>query len=139
MAVRMGKPLDPMNHANNKARFREFLQRSVKDWTAEEKEVMFETLRFAHEAAAKVNPAIIPSRWMFIKTDGSDESGAAYTRGPCIVIPQELVTRLLETHEASELVRTVLHETFHLQKAGLDRPRKPAFPAQDHQSRCPGI
>jgi len=114
LSVRMGAALNPKEFEKNKDRFAQFLKSNVCDWTSAEEKAFLEVLKEAHDAAVSITPDLIPQKWVFIKTTGSEEGGAFYTRGSSVVVPQESLTHLLETSQSDALVREMIHESFHL-------------------------
>lgn len=114
MSVRMGTALDPRDYEKNKDRFTQFLKSNVRDWTPKEQKSFLEILKEAHRAASAIAPELIPKKWIFIKTTGAEEGGAFYTRGSAIVVPQENLNNLLTHERPGDLVRDMIHESFHL-------------------------
>lgn len=104
--LRLGRKLESTNLEREQARFKDFVRSCVLDWTPQERESLLSTLKSAHAKCASVVPSLIPKQWRFIKTNGK-EGGAPYTRGLCLVFPQEAL-------DAEVGEKTLIHETFHV-------------------------
>lgn len=88
--------------------FLEFVASATLEWRGEES-------RAVSAAYAEIRPALaqlalpLPSRIYLVKTTGTEEGNAAYTRANAIVLP----TRMLDSSER-ELRRILAHELFHI-------------------------
>lgn len=51
-------------------RFKGFVRRSVRDWTARERQAMSEVLRFVHKQCGEAYASLIPRKWRFMKKRG---------------------------------------------------------------------
>lgn len=107
MAIRRGRDLETQDRTREQHRFKAFVRQCVADWTREEKDALLPVFRAVHAKCKPVVPDLIPKQWRFIKTDGREEGGAAYTRGGAIVFSARRLAQ-----GVSE--RLVLHETFHV-------------------------
>lgn len=87
----------------------EFIQTHVMDWNEEDTEKLTAAIQSAKEkmAAYKIP---FPKKILLIKTDGKDEGGAAYCRGPAIILPRNMV----ETMKVRPLEGLLTHELFHV-------------------------
>ena len=107
MAVRRGRALETRDLVTEQRGFKTFVRTCVLNWTRAEKDALLPVLRAVHTKCKPVVPDLIPRQWRFIKTDGREEGGAAYTRGDAIVLPARRLARGVAT-------RSVVHETFHV-------------------------
>ena len=103
--LRVGRKLESTDLTQEQAGFREFVRRTVREWTPDDRKTLLPLLESIHAKCASVLPSLIPKKWRFIKTAGDE--GAPHTRGPCIVLPQSFVA-------AGPTERTLIHETFHV-------------------------
>jgi len=100
--MKTGKPVSPEE-------FLKFVRQNVLAWTDSERATV-------EAAIAKVRPAVeafpltLPKRISFIKTTGSEEGKAFYTRGTAIVFPEAE----LKLRKAAALEKVIAHETFHI-------------------------
>lgn len=90
------------------AEFLEFVGRAAKPWTPEETNRLTEVLQSLQRRLAPWNLQL-PSRLLLIKTSGTEEGNANYTRSNAIVI----VERELQSN-SSGLEDLIAHELFHV-------------------------
>jgi hypothetical protein len=81
---------------------------SVVEWSAEEKDRLTKMLTAMQERGRRYARAL-PTRVLLIKTNGSDESGAAYTRADAVVLPQGRLGA-----DDAEVEKLLWHEFFHV-------------------------
>ncbi|MDH4128744.1 MAG: hypothetical protein OEV44_08335 [Spirochaetota bacterium] len=115
MSIRMGIQLDPSKLNESRSRFKEFVQDSVMDWTLEEKKALLRVLNLCYYICNSAVPGFIPTKWRFIKTSGKEDSGFFYTRGDCIIVPQNELDKLLKDKKyIKTFIEVIIHETFHV-------------------------
>lgn len=81
---------------------------SVVEWSAEEKTRLTKMLAAMQDRGRRYARAL-PPRVLLIKTNGSDESGAAYTRADAVVLPQGRLGA-----DDAEVEKLLWHEFFHV-------------------------
>ncbi len=74
-----------------------------------------------------------PETILFIKSNGSEEGGAAYTRGSAIVLPESELAK-----NSAELERIVCHELFHIWSRSHPQTREQLYQMIGFSS-CPEI
>lgn len=86
----------------------EFVGMNVLPWSDEEKRVIASALE---GIPAKLEPFSLPlpEKVYLVKTTGSEEGGAAYTRGNAIIFPKANLTAPVPS-----LQQTICHELFHI-------------------------
>ncbi len=88
--------------------FAAFAASHVRSWRADEIEKLTPLVA---QLRQKLQPwkLPLPERVLLVKTSGREESGAAYCRGPAIVLPEAMVAA-----PKSALERVLPHEVFHI-------------------------
>ncbi|WP_432664071.1 hypothetical protein R9X47_26515 [Wukongibacter baidiensis] len=88
---------------------REFYKDAVLAWNDSEKQKISSAIEDIDKRIAdlKLN---LPEEIGFIKTNGTEEGGAAYTRGVCIVLPEDYVAKTSD----DRLRNLIIHELFHV-------------------------
>jgi hypothetical protein len=104
-------------------RYLEFVARSVRAWTPAEQQRIAAALESIRARLLRYGRAI-PAHVDLVKTDGSEEGGAAYTRGRTVVFPQGIVDGSTE-----ELADTLAHELFHVLSRNDAKLREQAYAA----------
>ena len=94
--------------AVSEAELLDFIGKNVVDWTKEEMETVQAAIQ-AIQALLGELPLSLPRTVQFIKTTGTEEGNAAYTRGTAIVLPK---SELAKTPK--ELQKLICHELFHI-------------------------
>lgn len=110
LEVRLGEPLPGVPREVALRRLKRQYQQAVAGWTADEQSRVTEACRAIWAKAAALCPEFVPPTWRFVKTDGTEEAGAAYTRGQTIVLSQQR----LQPTQSADLRRLVAHETCHV-------------------------
>lgn len=87
--------------------FLNFAGRSALAWTEAERKRLT-IICHVLNSRLRAMPIPLPSRVLFIKTNGQEEGGSAYTRGTAIIIGQGQLAM------ADDLERMVCHELFHV-------------------------
>lgn len=106
MALRLGRDLNSNDVEAERARFKKFVARNVREWTRAEKETLLTAVKSAHGMCGDLLPELLPDAWRFIKTSGKAE-GAPHTRGSAIVLPASHLAKGVSEH-------LLIHELFHL-------------------------
>jgi len=88
--------------------YRAFAARAVLPWTAAERARIGEAIE-GLAARFEALAAPFPERVLLVKTSGDEESGAAYTRGTAVMLPQSVLRSPPES-----LRRLLCHELFHV-------------------------
>jgi hypothetical protein len=112
--LRLREPLGETPAEQRIAMVKKLCRDAVRDWTEDEMRSMIAVCREVHRGAAATSPGWIPARWRFVKTDGTEESGAAYTRDDVIILPQSKLSTSDEPNARYGLAFLVAHETFHV-------------------------
>ncbi len=96
------------NRTVSQAELLAFISQHVQPWRSEEIARVSGRLE---ALAKKLEPwkLRLPAVVLLVKTDGAEEGGAAYCRGPVIVLPQQMVDGPLD-----KLDRVLPHEVFHV-------------------------
>ena len=89
-----------------------FVRRQSLDWTAGEMARVRAVLTSAGEKLAALRP-FANTKFVFVKTSGLEEGGAAYTRGAAVFLPRAVLEK-----PGPELEKLVLHEMFHVVSRG---------------------
>lgn len=87
----------------------EFVKKHIATWSDDQ----LEKTKVAIESAAKKMEKFkipFPEKVLFVTTDGKEEGGAAYCRGPAVILPQNM----LKSMSARNLERLIIHELFHV-------------------------
>lgn len=87
----------------------EFAKKHVVEWTDKQKETATQAIQSASAKLASLQIPF-PKKVLLVTTDGKEEGGAAYCRGPAVVLPQNM----LKNMSAKSLERLLLHELFHV-------------------------
>ena len=124
MSLRLDEDVMELPREEALAKYRAFLQENVTDWKPIELAKLRIALPQIAREARKLTPNLLPKKWRFIRTTGREESGAPYTRGDCIVLPEMLVASLvtqdqgtfekLVVRDLAKLGRLLIHEMFHI-------------------------
>lgn len=88
--------------------FLQFVGRQVIDWTKEEIQTMQAAIEAIHPLLRDL-PLSLPQTVQFIKTTGTEEGNAAYTRATAIVLPKSELGKNKE-----DLKKLICHELFHI-------------------------
>ena len=96
------------NRTVSEAELLAFMSQHVQPWRPEEIARLTTRLSIL---AKKLEPwnLKLPAVVLLVKTDGGEESGAAYCRGPVVVLPQNMIDGSTETID-----RVLPHEIFHV-------------------------
>lgn len=89
-----------------------FVRRQSLDWTAGEIARVSTVLTSAGRKLAAFRP-FVDTKFVFVKTSGLEEGGAAYTRGAAVFLPGAVLGK-----PDHELETIVLHEMFHVVTRG---------------------
>lgn len=81
---------------------------NVTEWPAEDAAAVLKAFETVRERLGEI-VLPLPETVSVVRTTGKEESGAAYCRGPAIVLPENLIHQ-----SASGLERLVAHELFHV-------------------------
>lgn len=114
LEARLGRPIDGISREEAVQLLRERFQNACVEWTREEIATLVESCRRVWGRARELCPGFIPAEWKFIKTDGSEEGGAAYTRADAVVLPVSKLGWILGGRNPARLDRLVAHETCHV-------------------------
>jgi hypothetical protein len=106
MALRLGRDLKSEDVEAERARFKKFVARNVREWTPAEKKKLLAAVKSAHGMCEESLPELLPDAWRFIKTSG-DAEGAPHTRGSAVVLPAGQLASGVSEH-------MLIHELFHL-------------------------
>ncbi len=87
--------------------FLHFVGQSVLEWTVQERKRLATILTVINARLRDV-PLSLPARVVLIKTNGSEEWNAAYSRGTAIVLSQHAFA------QTADLERLICHELFHI-------------------------
>lgn len=112
--ARLGRSTDGMSKEQAIQALKEHFRSAVLDWTSGEVEMLAASCRRIHQRAAQLCPAFLPAEWKFVKTDGSDEGGAAYTRGDAVILPASKFPAAADPAGPGKLDRLLAHETCHV-------------------------
>jgi hypothetical protein len=113
--IRLGERLADVPRVVWQAKLKRQYVNAVMDWSEEEIGAVASACRHVLARASAIAPAFIPNPWKFVKTDGSDESGAAYTRLDAIVLSARMLRgAALGPDGSPRLARLVAHETSHV-------------------------
>lgn len=85
-----------------------FVGKNVSAWTTEETRASEAALKEIESRLGELSLAF-PSAIQMVKTTGSEEGNAAYTRGTAIVLPKSELSK-----DQSELTKLLCHELFHI-------------------------
>jgi hypothetical protein len=85
-----------------------FVGKNVTEWTAEELRALEAAFKVI-QGSSREFPLAFPATIQVIKTTGSEEGNAAYTRGTAIVLPKSELAK-----NQNELTKLVCHELFHI-------------------------
>ncbi len=85
-----------------------FVGKNVVEWAPEETRNVEAALKEIQSRLGELSLAF-PATIQLIKTTGSEEGGAAYTRGTAIVLPKSELAK-----NQNELARLICHELFHV-------------------------
>ena len=115
--LRLGEPLSDVPPDRRVRLLKRQYRDSVRAWTDAEMGVLVEACQAVFGAAERTMPRFVPERWKFVKTDGSDEAGAAYTRHDTIILSQRKIDPALR--DATPATRhhfafLIAHETAHV-------------------------
>jgi hypothetical protein len=109
--ARLGQSVDGFSKEQATESLRQLFRNSVINWPEREQSALIAACGLVKESADRLCPGLIPPRWRFVLTDGSEEGGAAYTRGNTIILPiQKLRTDLV----LGQIAKLVAHETCHV-------------------------
>lgn len=108
LELRLGRPVAPAEREAAMRLLRKQFADAVAPWTDAEAEEVVASCRRVLARAREVCPAFVPEQWAFVKTDGTEEAGAAYTRDRSIVLPAQKLAR------TRPLDRLIAHETAHV-------------------------
>jgi hypothetical protein len=94
------------------AEYLAFVAKQTRDWTPAERTKVSDALaEFRRRTTALALDLKYPARVSFVKTTGREEGGAAYCRGPVVVLTES------ELASPPEKLRTlVFHELFHVER-----------------------
>ena len=98
-----------------------FVRRQSLDWTAGEMARVNTVLTSTGAKLAAFRP-FADTKFVFVKTSGLEEGGAAYTRGAAVFLPRAVLAK-----PAPELETLVLHEMFHVVSRGNPVLRKALY------------
>lgn len=112
--IRLRRPLEGSRREEWIAALKDRYRNAVRSWTVVEMEAVTAACRHIHARALVVGPGFVPKVWKFVKTDGSEESGAAYTRHDAIVLPEAMLNRVATVNSGGNVNRLVAHETSHV-------------------------
>ncbi len=111
MEIQMKKTLKTEDKQVALASFKSFLKTQVSSWTASEKSKLEEVFVKVKEACDLVNPRIYPGDIKLIKIKtGHYGNDVYYTRGKCILIPENI----FESEEMERQIPVMIHEVFHI-------------------------
>jgi hypothetical protein len=114
LEARLGRSIDGISREEAVQLLRKRFQNACVEWTRDEVETLVESCRRLWGRARELCPGFIPAEWKFIKTDGSEEGGAAYTRADAIILPVSKLGWNLGGRGGARLDRLVAHETCHV-------------------------
>lgn len=116
--LRLAEPLPNSTPESRSMLLKKLFQDAVQDWTDQEVQAMTQYCQVVFQSAQQIAPNWIPGQWKFIKTDGSEEAQAAYTRFDAIVLPQgklqSVVSQGASPNTAYETAKLIAHETSHV-------------------------
>ena len=112
MSIQMHVPLNPdADLLDLRSRYKSYLQSDVDSFTAKESRWVADVMKQVHETCNKVNPNIYPDSLILIKTKANHYGKSVYyTRGKCIIIPEDV----FEKRDKSAFLSTMYHEVFHI-------------------------
>ncbi len=112
MSIQMHQPLDEnADLADLRSRYRSYLMADVDTFSAKESKWVADVMKQVYETCASVHPDIMPDSLFLIKTKANHYGdGVYYTRGKCIVIPQDV----FDKRDKSAFTQTMYHEVFHV-------------------------
>lgn len=115
--LRLSEPLEGVAPEMRLRLLKQQLAGAVTPFPREEIELLATVGRDLQTRCEEICPRFIPVEWKFVRTDGTDEGGAAYTRHDCIVLPaQKLAPAVRHPGPAARqaLQRLIAHETAHV-------------------------
>ena len=107
--ARLGQSLEGVRRAEALAHLKKIFQAAVVDWSQEEVAALTQACREVQARSKARAPGFVPKDWRFVKTNGTEEGGAAYTRGDTIVLSAQKLA-----DGGMPLARLVAHETCHV-------------------------
>ncbi|MGL5097071.1 MAG: hypothetical protein ACRDD1_15895, partial [Planctomycetia bacterium] len=108
--LRLAEPVGDLPIDKRRERLFRLFADAVTPWPDDEIERLRSACQEVLQGLADVHDQWLPKVWKFVRTDGSEEAGAAYTRHDAIVLPK---SRLNAT-SAPGLPKLVAHELFHV-------------------------
>lgn len=111
---RLGRSTEGMSKDETLAALKVHFRSAVVDWSPAEIERVSASCRRINQRTSSDCPSFLPMEWKFVKTDGSDEKGAAYTRSDFIVLPVNKFPAIDDPGGSAKLDRLVAHETCHV-------------------------
>lgn len=112
--LRLAEPLPDTTAEHRFHLLQKLFRDSVVEWTVQEAQFMEAACRPVLAAAERISPKFIPHRWKFIKTDGSEESHAAYTRHDAIILPAAKLPADPSPGSQYRLAKLIAHEASHV-------------------------
>jgi hypothetical protein len=109
--ARLGQPVDDASIPQANELLKNRFRNAVIDWPPDAADRLHRACQNVLAAAQQQCPSLIPVRWQFVLTDGSEEAAAAYTRGNTIVLP---IQKLHAEVGPGRLEKLIAHETCHV-------------------------
>lgn len=115
--LRLAEPLPDSTPQHRLMLLKKLFSDSVMEWNDAEIEAITQACRYVLNESARWSTDFVPDQWRFVKTDGSEEAQAAYTRHDVIVLPPGKLNPVVNQPAPSarkRLARLVAHETSHV-------------------------
>lgn len=115
--VRLAEPLPDVSAPARVGMVKKLFRDAVTEFTPAESAAIIAACRALAARIEPVCPEFIPREWKFVRTDGSEEASAAYTRADAIVLPAAKLADGLRGNPgdvAPALARLIAHESSHV-------------------------
>lgn len=114
MELRLAEPLADVQPANRLEMVKKLFRDAVTDWPEPERRQLAAVCQQLEVAMDRMNPGFLPKDWKFIRTNGTEEAHAAYTRGAAIILPAAKLAGISRPGGDRELAHLVAHESAHV-------------------------
>jgi len=108
--VRLGRALPDLPQEKRVGLLKRKFRAAVQPWDQASMAAIQSACRKILPVARKYSSRFVPKQWKFVRTDGSDEAHAAYTRHDVIVLPAQRMGGMM----GAMLPKLVAHETVHV-------------------------
>lgn len=131
--LRLAEPLREVTLQQQDAMIRKLFRDAVTAWPAAQRQQVLQVCQELETRMDRICPTFAPREWRFVRTDGTEEAHAAYTRHDTIILP----AAKLGDHDAAELARLIAHETAHVFSRLHPQPRAQLYARLGFQEAAP--